>query len=131
MGCCWLSWSVGCLFWPQDQGVRVVLEDKTPNPSLLSALFSLQGVSAAGQVVSLKVWLIDDILDKINSHLPSHIRILGKPPCASTRVASCGQRLCLHCHWPSRLGVKWGTLQVPSRCWGAVKFSVAPSGLAS
>ncbi|XP_027807797.2 pseudouridylate synthase 1 homolog isoform X1 [Marmota flaviventris] len=36
-----------------------------------------KGVSAAGQVVSLKVWLIDDILDKINSHLPSHIRILG------------------------------------------------------
>ncbi|XP_040843093.1 tRNA pseudouridine synthase A isoform X1 [Ochotona curzoniae] len=38
---------------------------------------SSQGVSAAGQVVSLKVWLIDDILEKINSHLPSHIRILG------------------------------------------------------
>ncbi|XP_051032371.1 pseudouridylate synthase 1 homolog isoform X3 [Phodopus roborovskii] len=37
----------------------------------------MQGVSAAGQVVSLKVWLIDDILDKINSHLPSNIRILG------------------------------------------------------
>ncbi|XP_037673132.1 tRNA pseudouridine synthase A isoform X2 [Choloepus didactylus] len=36
-----------------------------------------KGVSAAGQVVSLKVWLIDDILEKINSHLPSHIRILG------------------------------------------------------
>ncbi|KAM6165295.1 pseudouridylate synthase 1 homolog isoform 2-T4 [Erethizon dorsatum] len=36
-----------------------------------------KGVSAAGQVVSLKVWLIDDLLDKINSHLPSHIRILG------------------------------------------------------
>ncbi|KAI2568749.1 pseudouridine synthase 1, partial [Homo sapiens] len=35
-----------------------------------------KGVSAAGQVVSLKVWLIDDILEKINSHLPSHIRIL-------------------------------------------------------
>ncbi|XP_064434250.1 pseudouridylate synthase 1 homolog isoform X3 [Mirounga angustirostris] len=35
------------------------------------------GVSAAGQVVSLKVWLIDDILEKINSHLPPHIRILG------------------------------------------------------
>lgn len=61
-----------------------MLEDKTPNPALLSALFSLQGVSAAGQVVSLKVWLIDNILDKINSHLPSHIRILGKLPCAST-----------------------------------------------
>lgn len=42
-------------------------------------LLPLQGVSAAGQVVSLKVWLIDDILAKINSHLPSHIRILGKP----------------------------------------------------
>ncbi|XP_054450312.1 pseudouridylate synthase 1 homolog isoform X2 [Pteronotus mesoamericanus] len=36
-----------------------------------------KGVSAAGQVVSLKVWLIDDILEKINSHLPAHIRILG------------------------------------------------------
>lgn len=75
---CWL------LHLPPDQGVRVVLEDKTPNPPLLSALYSLQGVSAAGQVVSLKVWLIDNILDKINSHLPSHIRILGKLPCAST-----------------------------------------------
>lgn len=41
-------------------------------------MLPLQGVSAAGQVVSLKVWLIDDILEKINSHLPSHIRILGK-----------------------------------------------------
>ncbi|XP_060048692.1 pseudouridylate synthase 1 homolog isoform X2 [Erinaceus europaeus] len=36
-----------------------------------------KGVSAAGQVVSLKVWLVDDLLEKINSHLPSHIRILG------------------------------------------------------
>ncbi|XP_012586679.1 PREDICTED: tRNA pseudouridine synthase A, mitochondrial isoform X3 [Condylura cristata] len=36
-----------------------------------------KGVSAAGQVVSLKVWLVEDILEKINSHLPSHIRILG------------------------------------------------------
>ena len=43
----------------------------------LTGLFS-QGVSAAGQVVSLKLWLIDDILDKINSHLPSQIRVLGK-----------------------------------------------------
>ncbi|XP_032166161.1 tRNA pseudouridine synthase A isoform X2 [Mustela erminea] len=39
-----------------------------------------KGVSAAGQVVSLKVWLIDDILEKINSHLPPHIRILGCAP---------------------------------------------------
>ncbi|XP_074061330.1 pseudouridylate synthase 1 homolog [Macrotis lagotis] len=36
-----------------------------------------KGVSAAGQIVSLKVWLIDNILEKINNHLPSHIRILG------------------------------------------------------
>ncbi|XP_028829703.1 pseudouridylate synthase 1 homolog isoform X2 [Denticeps clupeoides] len=36
-----------------------------------------KGVSAAGQVVSLKVWLIDDILAKINSELPPQIRVLG------------------------------------------------------
>lgn len=47
--------------------------------ALPPVLLPLQGVSAAGQVVSLKVWLIDGILEKINSHLPSHIRILGKP----------------------------------------------------
>lgn len=31
----------------------------------LACLLPLQGVSAAGQVVSLKVWLIDDLLEKI------------------------------------------------------------------
>ncbi|XP_029442629.1 tRNA pseudouridine synthase A isoform X1 [Rhinatrema bivittatum] len=36
-----------------------------------------KGVSAAGQIVSLKVWLIDNIVEKINDYLPSHIRILG------------------------------------------------------
>ncbi|XP_054852449.1 pseudouridylate synthase 1 homolog isoform X2 [Eublepharis macularius] len=36
-----------------------------------------KGVSAAGQIVSLKVRLIEDIVQKINDHLPSHIRILG------------------------------------------------------
>ncbi|XP_067232607.1 tRNA pseudouridine synthase A isoform X3 [Chanodichthys erythropterus] len=36
-----------------------------------------KGVSAAGQVVSLKLWMIENVLDKINAHLPSHIRILG------------------------------------------------------
>ncbi|XP_069476169.1 pseudouridylate synthase 1 homolog [Ambystoma mexicanum] len=36
-----------------------------------------KGVSAAGQIVSLKVWLIDDLVEKINTHLPSSIRILG------------------------------------------------------
>ncbi|KAL6469819.1 hypothetical protein MHYP_G00209380 [Metynnis hypsauchen] len=36
-----------------------------------------KGVSAAGQVVSLKLWLIEDILEKINTHLPAQIRVLG------------------------------------------------------
>ncbi|XP_066545537.1 pseudouridylate synthase 1 homolog isoform X2 [Amia ocellicauda] len=36
-----------------------------------------KGVSAAGQVVSLKLWLIDDIMEKINGQLPSQIRVLG------------------------------------------------------
>uniref|UniRef100_A0AAV2IXB0 Pseudouridylate synthase 1 homolog n=1 Tax=Knipowitschia caucasica TaxID=637954 RepID=A0AAV2IXB0_KNICA len=36
-----------------------------------------KGVSAAGQVVSLKVRLVDDVIEKINEHLPPQIRILG------------------------------------------------------
>ncbi|CAF91572.1 unnamed protein product, partial [Tetraodon nigroviridis] len=36
-----------------------------------------KGVSAAGQVVSLKLWLIDDLAEKINQHLPPQIRVLG------------------------------------------------------
>uniref|UniRef100_A0A3B3ZLV6 Pseudouridylate synthase 1 homolog n=1 Tax=Periophthalmus magnuspinnatus TaxID=409849 RepID=A0A3B3ZLV6_9GOBI len=36
-----------------------------------------KGVSAAGQVVSLKVRLVDDIIEKINQHLPLQIRVLG------------------------------------------------------
>ncbi|CAJ1071167.1 tRNA pseudouridine synthase A isoform X2 [Xyrichtys novacula] len=36
-----------------------------------------KGVSAAGQVVSLKLRLIDDIITKINEHLPPQIRVLG------------------------------------------------------
>lgn len=36
-----------------------------------------KGVSAAGQVVSLKLWLIDNIIEKINEHLPPQIRVLG------------------------------------------------------
>ncbi|KAG7272808.1 hypothetical protein CRUP_017862 [Coryphaenoides rupestris] len=39
--------------------------------------YGMQGVSAAGQVVSLKVRLIDDIVESINKHLPAHIRVLG------------------------------------------------------
>ncbi|XP_068191200.1 pseudouridylate synthase 1 homolog [Antennarius striatus] len=36
-----------------------------------------KGVSAAGQVVSLKLRLIEDILEKINEHLPPQIQVLG------------------------------------------------------
>ncbi|KAM4528519.1 pseudouridylate synthase 1 homolog [Odontesthes bonariensis] len=36
-----------------------------------------KGVSAAGQVVSLKLWLIEDIIEKINQNLPLQIRVLG------------------------------------------------------
>ncbi|XP_076140875.1 pseudouridylate synthase 1 homolog [Alosa pseudoharengus] len=36
-----------------------------------------KGVSAAGQVVSLKLWLIEDIVNRINAELPPQIRILG------------------------------------------------------
>ncbi|MED6255718.1 tRNA pseudouridine synthase 1 [Ataeniobius toweri] len=36
-----------------------------------------KGVSAAGQVVSLKIRLIEDIIEKINEHLPPQIRVLG------------------------------------------------------
>lgn len=36
-----------------------------------------KGVSAAGQVVSLKVRLIQDLVEKINEHLPPQIRVLG------------------------------------------------------
>ncbi|XP_010875756.1 tRNA pseudouridine synthase A isoform X1 [Esox lucius] len=36
-----------------------------------------KGVSAAGQVVSLKLWMIEDLMEKINSNLPTQIRVLG------------------------------------------------------
>ncbi|XP_070706683.1 pseudouridylate synthase 1 homolog isoform X2 [Pempheris klunzingeri] len=36
-----------------------------------------KGVSAAGQVVSLKLRLLEDITEKINEHLPPQIRVLG------------------------------------------------------
>ncbi|XP_068609339.1 pseudouridylate synthase 1 homolog [Brachionichthys hirsutus] len=36
-----------------------------------------KGVSAAGQVVSLKIRLIEDTLEKINEHLPPQIKVLG------------------------------------------------------
>ncbi|XP_029300654.1 pseudouridylate synthase 1 homolog [Cottoperca gobio] len=36
-----------------------------------------KGVSAAGQVVSLKLRLIEDIVEKINEHLPTQVKVLG------------------------------------------------------
>ncbi|XP_072323197.1 pseudouridylate synthase 1 homolog [Scyliorhinus torazame] len=36
-----------------------------------------KGVSAAGQIVSLKLWLIDNLVHRINEHLPKGIKILG------------------------------------------------------
>ncbi|XP_054468853.1 tRNA pseudouridine synthase A [Anoplopoma fimbria] len=36
-----------------------------------------KGVSAAGQVVSLKLRLIEDTVEKINEHLPPQVRVLG------------------------------------------------------
>ncbi|KAM9438323.1 pseudouridylate synthase 1 homolog isoform 1-T2 [Salvelinus alpinus] len=36
-----------------------------------------KGVSAAGQVVSLKLWMIEDVKEKLNSNLPPQIRVLG------------------------------------------------------
>ncbi|XP_067910701.1 tRNA pseudouridine synthase A [Heterodontus francisci] len=36
-----------------------------------------KGVSAAGQIVSLKLWLIDNLVEKINENLPQGIKILG------------------------------------------------------
>ena len=41
-------------------------------------IYNCQGVSAAGQVVSLKLRLIEDIMENINKHLPAQIRILGE-----------------------------------------------------
>ena len=37
-----------------------------------------KGVSAAGQVVSLKMLLLDNIVEKTNEHLPPSIRVMGK-----------------------------------------------------
>ena len=36
-----------------------------------------KGVSAVGQVVSLKMLLVPGILERVNEHLPSAIRVLG------------------------------------------------------
>lgn len=43
-----------------------------------AVVFGPQGVSAAGQVVSLKLLLMDDLAERINQHLPPQIRVLGE-----------------------------------------------------
>lgn len=59
----------GCI--PENHG------DEMKKMSFQRCARTDKGVSAAGQVVSLKLWLIEDIIDKINSHLPAQIRVLG------------------------------------------------------
>eukprot|EP00066_Takifugu_rubripes_P029250 XP_011618516.1 PREDICTED: tRNA pseudouridine synthase A, mitochondrial isoform X2 [Takifugu rubripes] len=59
----------GCI--PQNHG------DDMKKMSFQRCARTDKGVSAAGQVVSLKLLLIDDLTEKINEHLPPQIRILG------------------------------------------------------
>lgn len=59
----------GCI--PEDHG------DTMKKMSFQRCARTDKGVSAAGQVVSLKLRLIDDIIEKINEHLPAQIRVLG------------------------------------------------------
>ncbi|XP_077479814.1 pseudouridylate synthase 1 homolog [Stigmatopora argus] len=59
----------GCI--PENHG------DEMKKMSFQRCARTDKGVSAAGQVVSLKLWLIEDIVEKINEHLPPQIRILG------------------------------------------------------
>lgn len=59
----------GCI--PENHG------DEMKKMSFQRCARTDKGVSAAGQVVSLKLWLIDDIIEKINEHLPPQIRVLG------------------------------------------------------
>ncbi|XP_023259170.1 tRNA pseudouridine synthase A [Seriola lalandi dorsalis] len=59
----------GCI--PENHG------DEMKKMSFQRCARTDKGVSAAGQVVSLKVWLIEDLIEKINEHLPPQIRVLG------------------------------------------------------
>ncbi|KAE8285190.1 tRNA pseudouridine synthase A [Larimichthys crocea] len=59
----------GCI--PENHG------DEMKKMSFQRCARTDKGVSAAGQVVSLKVRLIEDIVEKINGHLPPQIKVLG------------------------------------------------------
>lgn len=67
-------------------------------------------MSAAGQVVSLKLLLIDDLAEKINEHLPAQIRILGELSAAHSRLhlpdlLICSQHDCEINEWSDVLDV--------------------------
>ena len=87
--------SITVLFFPRNPGEKTIEDD------LASALVKCQaippehgeffgkmafqrcartdkGVSAAGQVVSLKMILLDNVVEKINEYLPPCIRVMGK-----------------------------------------------------
>lgn len=59
----------GCI--PQAHG------DEMKKMSFQRCARTDKGVSAAGQVVSLKLRLLEDVIVKINEHLPPQIRVLG------------------------------------------------------
>ncbi|KAM6901982.1 pseudouridylate synthase 1 homolog [Lycodopsis pacificus] len=59
----------GCI--PENHG------DEMKKMSFQRCARTDKGVSAAGQVVSLKLRLIEDSVEKINEHLPPQVRILG------------------------------------------------------
>lgn len=59
----------GCI--PENHG------DEMKKMSFQRCARTDKGVSAAGQVVSLKLRLIEDIIENINKHLPAQIRVLG------------------------------------------------------
>ena len=56
-----------------------------------------KGVSAVGQVVSLKLILLPDIVQKINAQLPKAIRVLGYTRVTNSFDAriQCDRRRCL------------------------------------
>uniref|UniRef100_A0A1A8K3P4 Pseudouridylate synthase 1 homolog n=1 Tax=Nothobranchius kuhntae TaxID=321403 RepID=A0A1A8K3P4_NOTKU len=59
----------GCI--PEDHG------DDMKKMSFQRCARTDKGVSAAGQVVSLKLRLVENIKERINEHLPPQIRVLG------------------------------------------------------
>ncbi|KAM8829176.1 pseudouridylate synthase 1 homolog isoform 2-T2 [Spinachia spinachia] len=59
----------GCI--PENHG------DEMKKMSFQRCARTDKGVSAAGQVVSLKLRLIEDTMGKINEHLPQQIKVLG------------------------------------------------------